>query len=113
VAKHVDVVKLRVVAAALLADAADAVLVAHHLPRLGAYLVIALARLHVRNLARRSSMEVGNTREKKAGELNKLSMKVWHGKQEILPLTPLVLWAPCKARWCGRVRSRKKKFLAK
>jgi hypothetical protein len=99
VVKHVDAVKLRVVVAALLAAAADAVLVAHHLPRLGAHLAIALAHLRVLNLTRRSSLEVGNTREKKAGERKKLSMQVWHGKQEILPLKPLVLWVPLKARW--------------
>jgi hypothetical protein len=40
--------------------AADAVLVAHHLPNLGAHLVTALARLHV------------------------ISVKVWHGHQEII-----------------------------
>jgi hypothetical protein len=38
-----------VVFAAVLAVAADAMLVAHHLPRRGTHLVTALARLHVRN----------------------------------------------------------------
>jgi hypothetical protein len=33
----------------VLAVATDAVLVAHHLPKLGAHLVTALARLHVRS----------------------------------------------------------------
>jgi hypothetical protein len=47
VAKHVDAAELRGVVAEVLAAAADAVLVAHHLPKLGAHLVIALARLHV------------------------------------------------------------------
>jgi hypothetical protein len=55
--KHVDEVEL-----------ADAVLVAQHLLKLVAHLVTALARLHVRNLARRSSLEAGSTREKKGGE---------------------------------------------
>jgi hypothetical protein len=54
VVKHVDVVELRLVVAAVLAVAADAVLVAQLLLKLGAHLVSALARLHVRNLARRS-----------------------------------------------------------
>jgi hypothetical protein len=40
VGKHVDAVELRVVDAAILAVAADAVLVAHHLPRPEAHLVI-------------------------------------------------------------------------
>jgi hypothetical protein len=41
VVKHVDEVEVRIVAAAVLAAAADAVLVAHHLPNIGAYLVTA------------------------------------------------------------------------
>jgi hypothetical protein len=53
VVKHVDAVELRVVVDAVLAVAVDAVLVAQHLLKLGAYLVTALARLHVRNLALR------------------------------------------------------------
>jgi hypothetical protein len=61
VVQHVDAVELRVVVAAVLAVAADAVLVAQHLLKLGAHLVTALARLHVRNLARRSSLEAGRT----------------------------------------------------
>ena len=56
------------VAAAVLAVAADAVLVAQHLLTLVADLVASLTRLHVRNLARRSSLEAGSTREKKGGE---------------------------------------------
>jgi hypothetical protein len=67
VVKHVDAFELRVVAAAVLALAAD-VLVAQHLLKIGAHLVTALARLHVHNLARRSSLEAGSTREKKGGE---------------------------------------------
>ena len=46
--KNVGAVELRIVTAALLTDAADAVLVAHHLQNLGAHLATALARLHVR-----------------------------------------------------------------
>jgi type IV secretory pathway TrbF-like protein len=68
VAKHIDAVELRVVVAAVLAVTADAVLVAQHLLKLGAYLVTALARLHVQNLARRNSLEAGSTREIKGGE---------------------------------------------
>jgi hypothetical protein len=62
VVKHADAEELRIVVAAVLAAAADAVLVAHHLPKFGAHLVIALARLHVQNLARRNSLEAGRTR---------------------------------------------------
>ena len=65
VAKHADAVELRVVVEAVLAVAADAVLATHNLPKLNAYLVTALARLHVLNLARRRSLEAGSTRDKK------------------------------------------------
>jgi hypothetical protein len=44
------------------------VLVAQHLLKLGAHLATSLARLHVQNLARRSSLEAGSKREKKGGE---------------------------------------------
>ena len=37
-----------------------------HLQKLGAHLVTALARLHVHNLARKSSLEAGSTREERA-----------------------------------------------
>jgi hypothetical protein len=64
------------------------VLVAQHLLKLGAHLVTSLARLHVHNLARRSSLEALSTREKKerggAGKRKILRVVVWHGKQEIL-----------------------------
>jgi hypothetical protein len=43
------------------------VLVAHHLPKPCAYLITALACLHVRNFARRKSLKVGGMREKRAG----------------------------------------------
>ena len=66
--KHVDAAELRVVAATVLAVAADVVLVAQYLLKLDAHLVTALARLHVHNLARRSSLEAGSTQEKKGGE---------------------------------------------
>jgi hypothetical protein len=59
---------LRAVVAAVFAVAADAFLVAHHLPKLGAHLANALARLHVQKLARRSSLEAVSVREKKGGE---------------------------------------------
>jgi hypothetical protein len=59
---------LRVVVAAALGVAADAVLIAQHLLKLFAHLATALARLHVHNLARRSSLEAGSTHEKKGGE---------------------------------------------
>jgi hypothetical protein len=68
VVKHVDAAKFRVVVAAVLAVAAEAVLVAQHLLTLGAHLVASLARLNVHNLARRNSLEARSTREKKGGE---------------------------------------------
>jgi len=55
------VAQLRVVVAAVLAFAADAVLVAHQLPELCAHLATALARLNVYN---RSGLEAGSKREK-------------------------------------------------
>jgi hypothetical protein len=55
VVKRVDQVELRVVVAAVLTAAADAVLVAHHPPKLLAHLFTALALLHVNNLARRTA----------------------------------------------------------
>jgi hypothetical protein len=63
VVKHVDAVELRVVVAEILAVAADAVLVAQHVLKLGAHLATTLARLHVGNLTRRSSLEAGSKRE--------------------------------------------------
>jgi hypothetical protein len=63
-------------------------LVARHLLKLGAHLVTSQVRLHVDNLARRSSLEAGSTREKKgrggAEIRKKLLVGVWHGKQEML-----------------------------
>jgi hypothetical protein len=67
VVKHFDAAELRVVVAAVFAVAADAVLVAQHLLKLGAHLATALTRLHVHNLARRNSLEAGSMREKMAG----------------------------------------------
>jgi hypothetical protein len=78
VVKHVDAAELRVVAAAVLAVAANAELVTQHLLRLGAHLVTALARLHMPNLTRRSSLEAGSNREKKGGEEQKnVRNSVW------------------------------------
>jgi hypothetical protein len=59
---------MRVVVTKVLAAAAISVLVAQHLLKLSAHLVTALARLHVQNFTRRSSLEVGSTREKKGAE---------------------------------------------
>jgi len=122
VVKYVEPAELRVVVAALLAAAADAVLVAHHLPKLGAHLVAALARLHVHNLARRNSLEAGRTRKEKGGEERRnvknsewnfgtgnikyrLHVRVYPERQNtvVLPLLPLELWAPCKERWVWAV----------
>jgi hypothetical protein len=58
----INAVELRVIVAAVLAAAADAVLVAQHLLKLGAHLVTALARLQVYNLVQRSSLEAGSKR---------------------------------------------------
>jgi hypothetical protein len=98
VVKHVDAVELRVVVAAVLAVAADAV--------------------NVDNLARKSSLEAGSTRQKKGGEEQRnIRNSVWqfgtgnkkcrwyareYPEQEnevILPLLPHEPLAPCKARW--------------
>jgi hypothetical protein len=66
--KHADAAESRVVDAEVLAVAAGAVLVAKHLLKLDAHLVIALARLHARNVTRRNSLEAASKREKKGGE---------------------------------------------
>jgi hypothetical protein len=84
--KYIDAAELRVVVAAVLAVAADTVLVAQHLLKLGAHLATALARLHVLNLARKSSLEARSKREKGRGgaeKRKKLRAVVWHGKQEM------------------------------
>jgi hypothetical protein len=62
VVKHVDAVELCIVAAAVLAVAADAALVAHHISKLCAHLVTALARLNVHDLARRRFLKAGSAR---------------------------------------------------
>jgi hypothetical protein len=112
--KPVVAVELRVVVAAVLAVAADAVLVAQHLLKLGAQLVTSLARLHVHNLARRSSLEAGSTREKKGGEERRTvrnsvwqfgtgnRKRRWHAsvylelEKNDFTTFPLGIWAPCK-----------------
>jgi hypothetical protein len=58
---------LRVVVATILAVAANAVVVAQNLLKLGAHLVTALARLHVQNLTNRISLEAGASGRKRAG----------------------------------------------
>jgi hypothetical protein len=60
------------------------VLVAHHLPKPGAHLITALARLHVQNLAQRSGLEAGSTWEKTRGEERKsLGNSAWQfGKEK-------------------------------
>ena len=107
--KHVDAVELRVVAAAVLVVAADAVLLAKHVLKLGASLVTALARLHVRNLARRSSLETG----KKLWQFGTGNRKCrWRAREYpeqknevVFPFLPHEPWAPCKERsvWAGAV----------
>ena len=66
--KHVHAAELRILVAAVLAVAADAVLVAQRLLNLCANLVTATSRLRVRNLTRRSSLEAESKWEKKGGE---------------------------------------------
>ena len=63
--EHVDDAEMRVVVAKVIAAAANAVLVAQQLLKLGAHLTTALARLQVHNLAQICSLEVESTREKK------------------------------------------------
>jgi hypothetical protein len=78
VVKPVDAAELCVVVAAVLAVAADAVLVAQHLLRPDTHLVTSLARLHVHHLTRRSSLEALSKREKKSGEEGKnVRNSVW------------------------------------
>jgi hypothetical protein len=62
---------MRVVVAKVLAAAAKAVLVAQHHLQIGTHLTTTLARPQVYNLARKSSLEVGSTREKKGAEEGK------------------------------------------
>jgi hypothetical protein len=59
---------LRVVVAAVLAVAADAVLVAQHLLKIGAHLVTSLTHLHVHNLTRTISLKAWSKLGKKGGE---------------------------------------------
>ena len=59
VVEHVNGVEMRVVVAKVLAAAANAVLVAQHLLKLGAHLTTALARLKVYNLARKKQLGGG------------------------------------------------------
>jgi hypothetical protein len=78
VVKHIGAVEVRIVFAAVLAVAADAVLVAQHLLKLGAHLVTALAHLNLHNFARKSSPEAESIREKKGGEERRTaSNSVW------------------------------------
>jgi hypothetical protein len=68
VVKKVDADELRVAVAAVLAVAADAMLFAQDVLKIGAHLATALARLHAHYFTRRSSLEAGSKREKKGGE---------------------------------------------
>jgi hypothetical protein len=78
VVEHDYDVEMRVVVSEVLAAAANAVLVAQNLLKLGAHLTTALARLQVKNLAQRSSLEVGSTLDKKgAEELRDVRNSVW------------------------------------
>jgi hypothetical protein len=112
VVKQVDAAELRVVAVAVLAFAADAVLVARHFLKLRAHLLTALTRLHVHDFAQIRSLEVGSTREKKDGEERRnLLISAWQfvyperENEVVLPLRPLELRAPCEVRrlWADAV----------
>jgi hypothetical protein len=82
VVEHVNGVEMRVVVAAVLTVAANAVLVAQHLLKLGAHLTTALARLQVQNFARRSRRREARGRKRARGveTCKKLRVTVWHGK---------------------------------
>ena len=73
---------MRVVVAKVLAAAANAVLVAQYHFQLGTHLTTALARLQVSNLARKSSLEVGSTREKKGAEEGNVRNSAWQFGRE-------------------------------
>jgi hypothetical protein len=88
VVDRLDAAELRVVVAALLAVAADAVLVEIRLSKLGSHLVTALTRLNLQNLAqKKKSLEAGSAQEKKgrggAKKRKKFRVVDWHGKQEM------------------------------
>ena len=86
VVERVGDVEMRVVVAKVLTAAANAVVVAQHILKLGAHLTTALARLQVYNLARKSSLEVGSAREKKGaeeGNCKKLRVVDWPGNMEM------------------------------
>jgi hypothetical protein len=88
-----DDVEMRVVVAKILAAAANTVLVAQHLLKLGAHLTTALARLQVYNLPRKSSLEVGSTPEKKGaeeGKCKKLRVVDWPRNMEMQVACPHV-----------------------
>ena len=72
VVEHVDDVDMRVVVAKVLAAAANAVLVAQHLLKLGAHLTTALARLQVYNLARNKELGGGEHAGEKGAEEGKM-----------------------------------------
>ena len=67
VVQHVDAVELRGVVAQY-SPSPQMPCSSYYLQKLGAYLVTALARLHVQKLTLRSSLNAGSTREKKGGE---------------------------------------------
>ena len=84
--ENVNDVEMRVVVAKVLAASANAVLVAQHHFQLGTHLTTALARLQVYKLARKSSFEVGSTRENKGaeeGKCKKLRVAVWPRNKEM------------------------------
>jgi hypothetical protein len=58
---------VRIVITAVLADAADAVLVAHHLPKLGAHLVTAMVCLRCKISREQATLRRGPRGRKRAG----------------------------------------------
>jgi hypothetical protein len=82
--KLVDAAELRVVVAAVLAVAGNALLVTYCLLKLGAHFVTARARLHVQNLMRRRIWSRGARGKKWRGGAKmrkKLRVKVWQGHE--------------------------------
>jgi hypothetical protein len=114
--KHVDAVELRIAIAVVLATAADAVLVAHHLPNFVPFWLPHWLACMCKISRGEAAWRQRARGEKRAGAEKRKEnrVKFSHGKQEmhwstceyserenqvILPLKRLVLWAPCKTRW--------------
>jgi hypothetical protein len=112
VVKNVDALELRVVVASVIAVIADSVLVPQDLPKHGAHLVTALARLHGGNHVGEKGGEERKNVGNSVAQFGTGNRKYrWRARVQpkresgvVLPLQPLVLWAPCKARWVWAYR---------